>query len=167
MLKPAVTGATIAVGATSSPSGWPANSATGSVSFADILTLTAGTACMGDTRAAARATGAAAAAASDVDMLSKLVGAFGDTGPGSKIGVATIDQSGRVTADASLGVEGDLSVFGSGASGETSTAIDISLSAAVGSGWLANASSELAQARCELNALIRQSTAAAGVDRAA
>jgi hypothetical protein len=43
----------------------------------------------------------------------------------------------------------------------------MSLSAQGSGSWYANASSELAQATCELNALITQSTAAAGVDRAA
>jgi hypothetical protein len=82
------------------------------------------------------------------------------------MGVATIDSSGHVIADASLDSNGDLSVYGSGSSGDVSSTIGLSLSSQGGGSWYANASSELAQASYELNALMVQSTAAAGVDRA-
>ena len=99
--------------------------------------------------------------------VAKLSGAFRNGAPDGKLGVATIDRSGNVIADASLDADGNLSVFGSGSSGGTSSEIGMSLSAQGGGSWYANASSELAQATYELNALITQSTAAAGVDRAA
>jgi hypothetical protein len=115
-----------------------------------------------------RATAAAAgAAANDVDILAKLAGAFRNGAPDGALGVATIDSSGHVIADASLDPDGDLSVYGSGSAGDASSTIGKSLSSQGGGPWYANASSELAQASYELNALITQSTAAAGVDRAA
>jgi hypothetical protein len=83
--------------------------------------------------------------------------------------VSTIDRSGNVIADASLDASGNLSVFASGSSGDASSTIGMSLSSqsSDGGSWYANASAELAQASYELNSLISQSTAAAGVDRAA
>jgi hypothetical protein len=84
------------------------------------------------------------------------------------LGVATIDRYGNVIAGASLDANGNLSVFGSGSSGGASSKIGMSLSSPTDGGtWYANASAELAQASYELNSLINQSTAAAGVDRAA
>ena len=141
-----------------------AQPASGGSSFADILIASTGGAT--DARASNRATAAAAgAAAEDVGMLAKLAGAFRNGAPDGTLGVATIDRYGNVIADASLDTDGNLSVFGSGSSGGASSKIGMSLSAQGGS-WYANASSELAQATYELNALITQSTAA-GVDRAA
>lgn len=100
-------------------------------------------------------------------MLSQLVGGFGDAGPSAMIGVATIDRSGRIIADAFLGTDGGLNVFGSGSSEGAASTIDMTLFDDAGSGsWLAGASSELAKARYELNALVAKSTAA-GVDRSA
>ena len=142
-----------------------AQPASGGSSFADILIASTGGAT--DARASNRATAAAAgAAAEDVGMLAKLAGAFRNGAPDGTLGVATIDRYGNVIADASLDTDGNLSVFGSGSSGGASSKIGMSLSAQGGGSWYANASSELAQATYELNALITQSTAA-GVDRAA
>src|SRR6201999_4420580 len=121
----------------------------------------------GGGRASVQATAAAASAAkNDVDMLAKLSGAFRNGAPDGTLGVATIDRYGKVIAGASLDANGNLSVFGSGSSGGAWSEIGMSLSAQGGGSWYANASSELAQATYELNALITQSTAA-GVDRAA
>jgi hypothetical protein len=165
MLNPAVSGATTAIGAIASASGRPTNATGASSSFADILVSTTGTS---NSRTAAQATAAAAgAAANDVDILSKLTGAFRNGAPGEALGVETIDSSGDVIAGASLDSDGDLSVYGSGSSGDASSTIGMSLSSQAGVSWYANASSELAQASYELNALITQSTSAAGVDRAA
>ena len=165
MLNSAVTGPTTAIGATSSASGRPANATGASSSFADILESTSGTS---SSRSAAQATATAAAAAeNDVDILSKLTGAFRNGAPAGALGVETIDSSGHIIAGASLDTDGDLSVFGSGSSGDASSTIGMSLSSQAGNSWYANANSELAQASYELNALIAQSTAAAGVDRAA
>jgi hypothetical protein len=143
-----------------------AEPASGGFSFSDILVSTTGGA--PDGRASEQATAAAAGAAeNDVDILSKLSGAFRNGAPDGTLGVATIDRYGNVVAGASLDADGNLSVFGSGSSGGASSEIGMSLSAQGGGSWYANASSELAQATYELNALITQSTAAAGVDRAA
>jgi hypothetical protein len=137
-------------------------------SFEDILISTNGTGGSTNTPATRRATGAAAgAAANDVDILAKLAGAFRNGAPDGALGVATIDSTGHVIAGASLDSNGDLSVYGSGSSGDASSTIDMSLSSQGSGSWYANASSELAQASYELNALIAQSTAAGGVDRAA
>jgi hypothetical protein len=107
-------------------------------------------------------------AENDVDILSKLSGAFRNGAPDGTLGVATIDRYGNVIAGASLDANGNLSVFGSGSSGGASSKIGMSLSSPTDGGtWYANASAELAQASYELNSLINQSTAAAGVDRAA
>jgi hypothetical protein len=134
-------------------------------SFADILVSSTGTS---NSKSVAQATAAAAgAAANDVDMLSKLAGAFRNGAPDGNLGVETIDSSGHVIAGASLDADDDLSVYGSGSSGSASSTIGMSLSSRVGGSWYANATSELAQASYELSALITQSTAAAGVDRAA
>jgi hypothetical protein len=138
---------------------------TGGSAFEDILVSSTGT-----SGASARATATAATAASaDVDGLSKLVQALGANAKGADVGVKTIDRSGDVIAGASLDASGDLSVVGTGSFGNATSSIDMSLSAGDGS-WYANASSELAQASYELNALAAQSMAAAGVlgvDRAA
>jgi hypothetical protein len=151
-------------GSTSNRAAQPAS---GSQSFGDILISTTGGAT--DVRATDKATAAAAGeAAQDVGMLAKLSGAFRNGAPDGTLGVATIDRSGNVIADASLDANGNLSVFGSGSSGSASSEIGMSLSSPGDGGtWYANASSELAQASYELNALIAQSTATAGVDRAA
>lgn len=143
----------------------PAQSASDGSSFADILvsTTSGGTP---DGRATEKAIAAAAsAAANDVDILAKLSGAFRN----GALGVSTIDRSGNVIADASLDASGNLSVFASASSGDASSTIGMSLSSqsSDGGSWYANASAELAQASYELNSLISQSTAAAGVDRAA
>jgi hypothetical protein len=157
---------TVLAGA-SSTSGSAAEPASGSQSFGDILASTTGAGSSTNAPAAQRATAAAAAAAAnDVNILAKLAGAFRNGAPDGALGVATIDRSGHVIADASLDSNGDLSVYGSGSSGDASSTIGIELSSK-GDSWYANASSELAQASYELNALITQSTAAAGVDRAA
>jgi hypothetical protein len=147
----------------------PAQSASDGSSFADILvsTTSGGTP---DGRATEKAIAAAAsAAANDVDILAKLSGAFRNSAPNGALGVSTIDRSGNVIADASLDASGNLSVFASGSSGDASSTIGMSLSSqsSDGGSWYANASAELAQASYELNSLISQSTAAAGVDRAA
>jgi hypothetical protein len=142
-----------------------AQPASGGFSFSDILVSTTGAGGAPDGRASEQAT--AAAAENDVDILSKLSGAFRNSAPDGTLGVATIDRYGNVVAGASLDADGSLSVFGSGSSGGASSEIGMSLSAQGGGSWYANASSELAQATYELNALITQSTAAAGVDRAA
>jgi hypothetical protein len=145
-----------------------AQPASGGFSFSDILVSTTGAGGAPDGRASEQATAAAAGAAeNDVDILSKLSGAFRNGAPDGTLGVATIDRYGNVIAGASLDADGNLSVFGSGSSGGASSEIGMSLSAQGGGSWYANASSELAQATYELNALITQSTAAAGVDRAA
>jgi hypothetical protein len=145
-----------------------AQPASGGFSFSDILVSTTGAGGAPDGRASEQATAAAASAAeNDVDILSKLSGAFRNGAPDGTLGVATIDRYGNVIAGASLDADGNLSVFGSGSSGGASSEIGMSLSAQGGGSWYANASSELAQATYELNALITQSTAAAGVDRAA
>ena len=145
-----------------------AQPASGGFSFSDILVSTTGAGGAPDGRASEQATAAAAGAAeNDVDILSKLSGAFRNGAPDGTLGVATIDRHGNVIAGASLDADGNLSVFGSGSSGGASSEIGMSLSAQGGGSWYANASSELAQATYELNALITQSTAAAGVDRAA
>jgi hypothetical protein len=145
-----------------------AQPASGGFSFSDILVSTTGAGGAPDGRASEQATAAAASAAeNDVDILSKLSGAFRNDAPDGTLGVATIDRYGNVIAGASLDADGNLSVFGSGLSGGASSEIGMSLSAQGGGSWYANASSELAQATYELNALITQSTAAAGVDRAA
>ena len=145
-----------------------AQPASGGFSFSDILVSTTGAGGAPDGRASEQATAAAASAAeNDVDILSKLSGAFRNDAPDGTLGVATIDRYGNVIAGASLDADGNLSVFGSGSSGGASSEIGMSLSAQGGGSWYANASSELAQATYELNALITQSTAAAGVDRAA
>jgi hypothetical protein len=145
-----------------------AQPASGGFSFSDILVSTTGAGGAPDGRASEQATAAAASAAeNDVDILSKLSGAFRNGAPDGTLGVATIDRYGNVVAGASLDADGNLSVFGSGSSGGASSEIGMSLSAQGGGSWYANASSELAQATYELNALITQSTAAAGVDRAA
>ena len=145
-----------------------AQPASGGFSFSDILVSTTGAGGAPDGRASEQATAAAASAAeNDVDILSKLSGAFRNGAPDGTLGVATIDRHGNVIAGASLDADGNLSVFGSGSSGNASSDIGMSLSAQGGGSWYANASSELAQATYELNALITQSTAAAGVDRAA
>jgi hypothetical protein len=144
-----------------------AQPASGGFSFSDILVSTTGAGGAPDGRASEQATAAAAGAAeNDVDILSKLSGAFRNGAPDGTLGVATIDRYGNVIAGASLDADGNLSVFGSGSSGGASSEIGMSLSAQGGGSWYANASSELAQATYELNALITQSTAA-GVDRAA
>jgi hypothetical protein len=145
-----------------------AQPASGGFSFSDILVSTTGAGGAPDGRASEQATAAAASAAeNDVDILSKLSGAFRNDAPDGTLGVATIDRYGNVIAGASLDADGNLSVFGSGSSGGASSEIGMSLSAQGAGSWYANASSELAQATYELNALITQSTAAAGVDRAA
>jgi hypothetical protein len=147
----------------------PAQAVSSGSSFSDILVSTTGAGSGPDGRATAQATAAAAgAAANDVDMLAKLSGAFRNGAPDGTLGVATIDRYGNVIAGASLDANGDLSVFGSGSSGDASSEIGMSLSSPNDGGtWYANASAELAQASYELNALYSQSTAAAGVDRAA
>jgi hypothetical protein len=145
-----------------------AQPASGGFSFSDILVSTTGAGGAPDGRANDQATAAAAGAAeNDVDILSKLSGAFRNSAPDGTLGVATIDRYGNVVAGASLDANGSLSVFGSGSSGGASSGIGMSLSAQGSGSWYANASSELAQATYELNVLITQSTAAAGVDRAA
>jgi hypothetical protein len=146
----------------------PAQAVSSGPSFSDILVSTTGAGGAPDGRASEQATAVAAGAAeNDVDILAKLSGAFRNGAPDGTLGVATIDRYGNVIAGASLDVNGNLSVFGSGSSGGASSEIGMSLSAQRGGSWYANASSELAQASYELNSLIGQSTAAAGIDRAA
>jgi hypothetical protein len=151
----------------------PAQAVSSGSSFSDILVSTTGAGGAPDGRASEQATAAAAGAAeNDVDILAKLSGAFRNGGPDGApdgtLGVATIDRYGNVIAGASLDANGNLSVFGSGSSGGASSEIGMSLSSPSDDGtWYANASAELAQASYELNSLISQSTAAAGVDRAA
>ena len=143
-----------------------APSASGGPSFAGIMISTTGGST--DPRAADRTIAAAAgAAAEDVGILVKLAGAFRDGPPDGSLGVATIDRSGKVIADASLDANGNLSILGSGSFGAASSEVGMSLSAQDGTSWYASAFSELARASYELTALITQSTAAAGVDRAA
>jgi hypothetical protein len=145
----------------------PAQSIGRGPSFGDILISTNGTGGSTNAPATKRATAAAAgAAANDVDILAKLAGAFRNGPPDGTLGVATIDRTGHVIAEASLDSNGDLSVYGSGSSGAASSTIGMSLSSQSGGSWYANASSELAQASYELNALMTQTTTAAGVDRA-
>jgi hypothetical protein len=135
--------------------------------FGDILISTNSAGGSTNAPATQRATGAAAgAAANDVDILAKMVGAFRNGAPDGALGVETIDRTGHVIAGASLDSNGDLSVYGSGSSGDASSAISMSLSSQGGGSWYANASSELAQASYELNALMTQTKTAAGVDRA-
>ena len=146
----------------------PAQAAGGGSSFADILISTTFTGGAAGGRATEQATATAAgAAANDVDILAKLSGSFRNGAPDGTLGVATIDRSGNVIAGASLDANGSLSVFGSGSSSDASSTIGMSLSSQSGGSWYANATAELAQASYELNSLIGQSTAAAGVDRAA
>jgi hypothetical protein len=75
-----------------------------------------------------------------------MVGAFRNGAPDGALGVETIDRTGHVIAGASLDSNGDLSVYGSGSSGDASSTISMSLSSQGGGSWYANASSELAQA---------------------
>lgn len=157
---------TVAAGAptdfarTSSTSSRSAQSTSGGASFADILVSTTGGGT--DTRAADRATAAAASeAAEDVSTLAKLSGAFTGSAPNGTLGVETIDSSGNVICDAKLDPNGNLSVFGSSTFGGAASTIGMSLSPQSDGGtWYAHASAELAQASYELNSLINQSTAA-------
>jgi hypothetical protein len=169
MLDSAISGATPPGAGVSLPLSRSVNSASGPTSFADILVSTTGAGGASDGSATQRATVAAAnAAANDVDILAKLSGAFRNGAPDGMLGVATIDRSENVIADASLDSNGNLSVFGSGSSGRASSTIGMSLPPqSDGGSWYDHASAELAQASYELNSLVTQSTAAAGVDRAA
>src|SRR3981189_1326979 len=96
----------------------PAQAVSSGSSFSDILVSTNGAGRAPGGRAGQQATAAAAGAAeNDVDILSKLSGAFRNGAPDGTLGVATIDRYGNVIAGASLDADGNLSVFGSGSSG--------------------------------------------------
>src|ERR1700753_2043066 len=81
----------------------PAQSVGSGPSFGDILIATNSPGGSTNAPPTRRATGAAAgAAANDVDILAKLLGAFRNGAPDGTLGVESIDRTGHVIAGASL-----------------------------------------------------------------
>jgi hypothetical protein len=140
----------------------------GASTFSDILTSTTGG---GDVRSSDLATATAAGAASaDVGILAQLVRGLGGKGAGTMLGVKTIGSDGQIIADAEIGPNGELSVFGSGESGGATSLVSLSMDPQSGGDWSADVSAELAQATYQLNDLAQRSLAASkgtGVDAAA
>jgi hypothetical protein len=93
--------------------------------FSDLLVSTSSGQGSGATASAQSVAAAASAAAIDVDGLQKFSKAFGSNPNHYRIGMQTIGSDGRVIAGASLDGDGDLSVYGSGSSGDTSSSLDM------------------------------------------